>query len=106
MSKLLRRFEILLPKRFNNQQEVPEELVAETLLNLELKFGAVSSETQTIRGIWQHEGHTHRDELIRVFIEVDDTPENRRFFEEFKERLKVRFQQLDIWITTHPIEVV
>lgn len=106
MSKSYRRYEILLPRRFNDQQSVPDELVVETLLELEQRFGAVSSETQIIRGLWQHEGQSYRDELVRVFVDVPDTPENRQFFEEYKERLKARFRQLDIWMTTYLIEVL
>ena len=30
----------------------------------------------------------------------------RQFFIQFKGRLKDRFQQLDIWLTTHPIEAL
>jgi hypothetical protein len=50
MSKQFRRFEILLPLRFNDGQSVPDELIADTLLELREQFGAVSCETQTIRG--------------------------------------------------------
>ena len=32
--------------------------------------------------------------------------ENREFFRQFKERLKARFRQIDIWMTTHTIDVV
>jgi len=39
-------------------------------------------------------------------VDAEDTPENRQFFIELKERLKQRFQQLDIWLTVHPIEVL
>jgi hypothetical protein len=46
MSKSLRRYEILLPLRLNDGQPVPDDLVADTLLELEQRFGAVSSETQ------------------------------------------------------------
>jgi hypothetical protein len=38
----LRRFEILLPLRFNDGQAVPDELIAELLLQLESRFGARS----------------------------------------------------------------
>jgi hypothetical protein len=38
----LRRYEILLPSQFNDGRPVPEDLTAETLLELEQKFGAVS----------------------------------------------------------------
>lgn len=66
----------------------------------------MSSETQIIRGLWRHEGQSYRDELVRIFVDVPDTPERRHFFEEYKERLKARFRQIDIWITTHLIEVL
>jgi hypothetical protein len=106
MSKSLRRYEILLPLRFNDGQTVPDDLVADTLLELEQHFGAVSSETQTIRGLWRHEGESYRDDLIRVFVDVADDAEHRLFFLEFKESLKARFRQIDIWMTTYPIEVL
>jgi hypothetical protein len=106
MSRSLRRYEILLPLRFNDGQPVSDELVADTLLELEQRFGAVSTETQTIRGLWRHEGESFRDDLARVFVDVADEPEHREFFLDFKERLKARFQQIDIWMTTYPIEVL
>ena len=106
MSRSLRRYEILLPLRFNDGQPVPDDLVADTLLELEQKFGAVSSETQIIRGLWRREGESYRDDLGRVFVDVVDEPEHRHFFLEFKERLKSRFQQIDIWMTTYLIEVL
>ncbi|HEY7328351.1 MAG TPA: hypothetical protein VH592_11955 [Gemmataceae bacterium] len=80
--------------------------MGETVVELRQQFGPVSSETQIIRGLWQHERQSYRDELVRVFVDVRDTPENRQFFEEYKERLKARFRQLDIWMTTYMIEVL
>ena len=102
----MRRYEILLPLRFNDGGAVPDTLVGDVLIALRERFGAVSFETQTIRGIWQHEGSVYRDELVRIFADVLDNPENRAWFIEFKERLKRDFQQLDIWIVTHPIEII
>jgi len=32
--------------------------------------------------------------------------ENRQFFLEYKEQLKSRFQQLEIWLTTYLVEVL
>jgi hypothetical protein len=95
-----------LPTRFNSGEAVPGELFADTLLDLEQHFGAVSSETQRIEGRWRHHGELYRDESIRVFCDVSDTAENLQFFVEFKERLKERFQQLDIWMTTYPLGVI
>ena len=106
MSRLVRRFEVLLPLRFNDGTPVPDGAVADTLLELEQRFGAVSCETQTIRGQWRHEGQSYRDDLIRLFVDVADEPESRQFFLTYKEQLKTRFQQLDIWMTTYLIEVL
>jgi hypothetical protein len=102
----LRRYEILIPSRFNDGTPIPDELLAETLLELEEQFGAVSCETQVIRGLWRQGQKTYRDDLTRVFIDVFDLPSNRKFFDGFKRRLKNRFKQLDIWITTYRIGVI
>ena len=85
---------------------MPDELIADTILELREKFGAVSAETQTIRGVWTQDAEVYRDELIRLFVDTPDTPASKDFFIELKERLKMRFDQLDIWITTYPIEVL
>ena len=108
MSKLYQRFEVLLPRRFNDGALVPDSIIGETLLELEQQFGAVSSESQTIHGIWSHEGISYRDELIRVFVDVPEQKraDTRVFFDVFKERLKSRFQQIDIWMTTYPVELI
>ena len=74
MSSTLRRFEILLPLRFNDGQPVPDDLVGETLLELRQRFGSVSAETRAIRGQWPHQEEVYRDELVRVFV----TPPTRR----------------------------
>lgn len=106
MSRLVRRFEVLLPLRFNDGSPVPNEAITETLAEFEEQFKAVSCETQTIRGQWRSNGQSYRNDLIRVFVEVADSSESREYFVTAKERLKVRFNQLDIWMTTYLIEVL
>jgi hypothetical protein len=106
MNKAYRRYELLLPLRFNDGNPVPAELRADLLVELEQRFGAVSWESQTIFGQWSFQGQTYRDELVRVFVDVPDSDDNHRFFTALKERLKSNFQQLDIWMTTHPLEIL
>ena len=106
MSSTYRRFEILLPLRFNDGNHIPEALIAETLLEIEDRFGAVSIETQPIHGRWRNQGRTYRDELTRVLVDVPDVPENAAFFRNLKETLKNRFQQIDIWMSSHPVEIL
>ena len=59
-----------------------------------------------IRGTWEYETEVYRDDLVRVFVDADDRSASRKFFEQFKERLKTRFEQIDIWLVTYPIEVL
>jgi hypothetical protein len=103
MAKLLRRYEILLPLKFNDGRTIPRESLARTHAELKERFGAISAETQVIRGEDEESGATG-DHLARVFVDVPDTIENRRFFRALKERLKERFEQIDIWITMHTVE--
>jgi hypothetical protein len=102
----LRRYEILLPLLFNDGKAVPEQLLVETFNELRDRFGAASWETQTLRGSWKHEGIAYQDNLTRFFVDVADTSEHRQFFVQYKNRLKARFDQIDIWITSHPLDVI
>ncbi len=106
MSRWQRRFEILLPLRFNDGQPVPNDLIAESLLEIERQFGVISAETQVIRGRWEHRGQIFRDETVRVFVDVPNKRKNREFFVQLKKRLKKRFRQLDIRMTTYLVEEI
>src|SRR5688572_22451299 len=103
MNSGYRRYEILLPLQFNDGNNVPDEFVGDALLELRRRFGAASSETQIIRGQWEHGGQLYFDDSLRIFVDVADSADNLEFFKSFKQALKQRFQQLDIWITSHPI---
>ncbi len=103
---LLRRYEILVPLLYSDGSPIPETLLAETFAELRGRFGAASWETQTVHGLWEHEGAIYRDNLTRFFVDVPDLPEHRAFFKSFKELLKQRFNQLDVWITSHPVDVI
>ena len=106
MPTQFRRYELLLPTSFNDGSAVPRKLLGQTLRELRKQFGSISAETQQIEGQWEHRGKLHRDLNVRVFVDVADTVEHRQFFVDFKERLKERFQQIDIWLTTYLVEVI
>lgn len=101
-----RRYEILLPRRFNDGSPVPRRVFGEVLEALRERFGAVSSETQTIHGQWEDGRRVYRDHLIRFFVDVPRSEDSRAFFVEFKEELKIRFDQIEIWITSFDIETI
>jgi hypothetical protein len=43
---------------------------------------------------------------LAFFVDVPDLPEHRAFFKEFKQVLKQRFKQVEVWITSHPLDVI
>src|SRR4051812_37789397 len=106
MSTAFRRFEVLVPLKFNDGMPVPPDLLTQTFLEIRTRFGSISVETQSIRGSWLHQGQTYEDELVRFFVDVADDPEHVQFFRELKDSLKARFQQLDIWVTHYAVEVL
>ena len=100
-----RRYEILLPTRHNDGTPVePEEFL---LVNSELaaRFGAVSFLPEIIHGVWSQQGQRFEDENVRLFVDVEDSPEAEQFFKNYKETLKHRFRQLDIWIVSFEIRI-
>jgi hypothetical protein len=84
MSSKWRRFEVLLPLRFNDGRPVPEEWLAEAVLELVDRFGAASYETQKVEGHWRHGRVHYRDDLARIFVDVPDLAKNRAWMREFK----------------------
>ena len=101
-----RRYEILLPLKFNDGSPIPRDLIVDTALELEERFGAVSAETQEIQGHWRSGGQRFSDQSVRMFVDVEDLSEHREFMLRLKEELKQRFQQIEIWLTSYPIDIL
>ena len=101
----LRRYEILLPIRYNDGAPVEEEKFAQTRRELVSAFGAFTTQPEPMQGWWTHEGKTYEDRSLRFILDVEATPENRRFLANFKETLKARFRQLDVWMISYEIDI-
>ncbi len=105
MSSRWRRYEVLLPLQFNEGHAVPAEWMAEAALEIVDYFGAVSYETQKVEGHWRSEGILYRDDLIRIVVDVPDTPANRQWMRNFKRQWKTRLEQLELWMVSYRIEI-
>jgi len=105
MSSRWRRFEVLLPLRFNDGRDVPGEWIANAVLEIVDYFGAASYETQKVEGHWRHSGILYRDDLVRIVVDVPDSTRNRQWMKQFKDRWKVRLEQLELWMGSYRIEV-
>ena len=103
---MLKRFEILLPLNYNDGS--PIERVKFTLTNRELleRFGGLTTDSVEISGTWKYGSAFLHDRLVRLTIDSDNPDETVVFMREYKEVLKARFEQLDIWITAHDVEVI
>jgi hypothetical protein len=105
MSSKWRRFEVLLPLQYNDGREVPPEWLAEAVLEIVGHFGAASYETQKVEGHWRHEGVLYRDNLVRIVVDVPDSAKHRQWMRQFKERWKIRLEQLELWVVSYGVEV-
>jgi hypothetical protein len=52
------------------------------------------------------QGSRYEDELRRITVDVEDSPENQQFFAAFKQRLLERFEQIEIYIVSYPVDIL
>ena len=100
------RFEILLPLFYNDGRPIEREKFLQTDDELVQGFGATSTDTIVVRGRWVYQSTVYHDQLIRVRLDIEDNHENWKAVRAIKEVLKARFEQQEIWITAHRIDVV
>jgi hypothetical protein len=97
---------MLLPLLHNDGRPVSPAKHRQTREELFVRFGAVSSLPGTVHGAWLHAGIRYEDESLRLLMDVANTKENRKFFVEFKAGLLERFEQIEIYIVSHMIDIV
>src|SRR5262249_15112007 len=68
-------------------------------------FGGVTEDTVRITGTWKYGGTRYPDELLRMRVATHD-PSPHAVLQIQKEVWKNRFDQIDIWITAHEIEII
>jgi hypothetical protein len=105
MKSKSRRYEVLLPIRFNDGRDVPEGLLGEALNEIVEQFGAVSFYKDAVEGRWRHEETVYRDDLALLVVDVPDTAKNRKWMKAFKERWKKRLEQLELWMVSYTIDI-
>ena len=101
-----RRYEITLPTRYNDGTPVEPQKYLITRREIGARFGALSFLPQPLHGEWTHQQVRYEDVNLRIVVDVEDTAENAAFFGALKDTLKVRFQQLDIWIISFEIKIL
>jgi hypothetical protein len=105
MSTTWRRFEVLLPLNFNDGREVPDELLAEAVLEVRTRFNAVRYESQRMEGQWEEGGTLYKDELSCLVVDVPDTARNRKWMKQFKARWRERLQLVELWMVSYRVDI-
>ena len=100
-----KRFELLLPTKHNDGTAIELEKFNQTARELTDRFSGLTQDIVHAQGIWKFGGNIYDDKLLRLRIDSAD-PDATTFMKSFKKTLKQRFQQLDIWITAHEIEII
>ena len=57
-------------------------------------------------GAWVHEGTRYEDELRRFTVDVEDIPENQHLMAAYKKTLLERFEQIEIYMVSFPVEII
>lgn len=105
MPKKWRRYEVLLPRRFNDGSAVPKVWLGEAVNEIIDRFGAVSFEKGKLEGRWRSEKKIYRDILARIVVDVPDTSKNRQWMKNYKSKWRKRLQQLELWMVSYQIEI-
>jgi hypothetical protein len=101
----IRRFELLLPTTYNDGSDIERAKFEQTTKELSDRFSGLTQELVQLHGIWRFAGKLFEDKLLRIRVDSGDSTAVA-FLKSYKQVLKARFDQLDIWITAHEIEVV
>ena len=104
----MREYTIYLPLKYNDGTDIEAEKLRAIKADLVEAFGAitVSSLSAPYQGRWKYGGVEYIDDIIKIEIVATNDRTAKRFFIDFKERLKKSLQQIDILITAHGIQVI
>lgn len=100
------RYEIFLPRRYNDGRPIERRKFRQTNLELVERFLGTTVDVITAIGTWKYRGTLYEDKLVRLIIDVPATESADDFFRQYKQTLKTRFEQIDIWISAHEIRIL
>ena len=99
------RYLILLPLKFPDGTPVPNSHIADTQVELARRFGGATLEPGRVSGMWVDEGQLVEDELVKLWMDVEDSADVQLYMSELRERLQQQFRQKVIYITAQRIRI-
>ena len=108
-----KRVEILIPTHYeptlNNgkYEKINGDEYATTYEELSDQFRGWTHDPTVKTGEWLDDnGVKFSDNTTTLYCDFDDTEKNKQFLIKYKEVLKKRFKQKEIYITIHDVEVI
>jgi hypothetical protein len=101
-----RRYEILSPLRTNEGRNARREKFEQTVDDILERFSGISIQPTPVHGIWLHQGRRYEDDSLRIDVDVPDTRANQQFFVRLRRTLAERFQQIEIYVVSYPVDVL
>ncbi len=95
------KVEVLLPLRYKGKYPIEKVKFVEVYDELIERFNGYSVYSLAVTGSWKNPdtGSIHKDEENSgLFVICEDTDDNIEFFRNLKEKLKVEFQQDEIFM--------
>ena len=104
-----RRYDIYLLLLYNDGTSIEEGKFVKVQVELFRKFGGLTSIKRDfpLRGIWGNETTVYEDEII-ILTAIDSSgnlEEREQFITDYKEMLKIRFKQEEIFITGQDLTI-
>jgi hypothetical protein len=74
-------------------------------MEISARFGGLTFRPEQLIGVWFHRGQRFEDNHVNLTVDVEETPETAAFFARYKEILKERFQQIEVYIVSYEVRV-
>src|SRR5260370_32426143 len=95
---------MLLPLANKDGKAIKPELFELTRAELMERFGGLCTTPYPRSGYWVDQGKEYQDQLLLYVVDVDDTSENYEWFTFYKPTLLERFEQLEVYLISYPID--
>lgn len=102
----MKEYDIFVPLCYNDGTSVEARKFQNIQSQLLERFGGLTFFPQPNTGLWKMAGVTYRDEIVIYRVIAADASETRAYFAEFKERLKLDLEQLDILIVERDVTTI
>ncbi len=107
----MKLYRIFIPKTYDTKIKIPMKIIQEIAEKIEERFGAYSLDPFThlpvIQGCWKDkDGLKYEEEHFLFELFLEDTFENKKWIEAYKEMIRQELKQKEIFILEMNAEIV